>query len=134
MKIIISCLLLLSWTCFCPELSAQQQNGMIREDGAYYIADQMPEYPGGIEAMLKYIESNIQYPREALTQKVQSRVYVQFVVNKNGKVSQAEISRGSHPLLDKEAIRVVSNSRMDCREKIKGKKYRSYTRFRLPSK
>lgn len=122
MKTIISSLLLLSWTCFCPELSAQQQNGMIREDGAYYIADQMPEYPGGIEAMLKYIESNIQYPREALTQKVQSRVYVQFVVNKNGKVSQAEISRGSHPLLDKEAIRVVSNMPKWIPGKNKGKK------------
>jgi len=67
-----------------------------------------PEFQGGESALRAFIKNNMIYPLEAIKDSLQGKVYVTFVVTKTGKIENAEIARGIHPLLDNEAIRVVS--------------------------
>jgi protein TonB len=67
----------------------------------------MPEFPGGIPALMQYINENISYPEEALKNNVQGRVVLKFVVKADGSVGRIEIAGGIDPLLNEEAIRVV---------------------------
>lgn len=71
--------------------------------------DKMPEYVGGMEAMTKYMTSNIRYPETAVKSKTTGRVVVSFVVTKDGKVTKAVVKRGVSKELDAEALRVVSS-------------------------
>lgn len=68
----------------------------------------MPEFPGGEAALRDSISHNIKYPKEVLKDSLQEKVYVTFIITKTGKVENPQITRGIHPALDKEAIRVVS--------------------------
>lgn len=79
------------------------------KDEIYEVADVMPEFPGGDEALLKFIYDNVKYPEEAQNTGVHGRVLVQFVVNKKGSIKDIEVHKSVHPLLDKEAIRVVKS-------------------------
>jgi protein TonB len=74
----------------------------------FVIVEEMPEFPGGTEALFKYVYDNIQYPQIALENEIEGNVYVRFCVTYKGKVEQISITRGVHPSLDAEAIRVVS--------------------------
>lgn len=69
----------------------------------------MPVFPGGNNEIARYLVNNIQYPTEALENGVMGRVLVQFIVEKDGSVSNARVVRTVHPLLDKEALRVVNS-------------------------
>ena len=71
------------------------------------LCEVMPEYPGGMEALMKYLQESVKYPKEAQAQKLQGRVIVRFVVERDGQISHVEMPRSVHPLLDAEAIRVV---------------------------
>ena len=66
----------------------------------------MPEFPGGVRAMLDFIKKNIQYPEIARKNGIQGRVIVGVVVDKNGSVTNLTILKSIDPYLDKEAIRV----------------------------
>lgn len=73
------------------------------------IAQEMPVFPGGDSAMYEYIFNNIVYPVEVIDKKLAGKVFVQFVINKNGEVANPRIARGIDPLLDNEIVRVVQN-------------------------
>jgi TonB family protein len=75
----------------------------------FKIVEDMPEFPGGDEALRKYIAQNVKYPEDAKKEGVQGKVFVLFVVTKDGSVADAKIARGVHPSLDKEAVRVINN-------------------------
>ncbi|WP_167614160.1 energy transducer TonB [Maribellus sediminis] len=75
----------------------------------FFIVEDMPEFPGGDLALRKYLASQIKYPVIAQENGIQGKVYVTFVVGKDGKVSNARIARGVDPSLDKEALRVVNS-------------------------
>lgn len=75
----------------------------------FFIVEQMPVFPGGEEALRKYIAQSVKYPAIAQENGIQGRVFVAFVVNTKGEVTDVKIARGVDPNLDKEAIRVVSN-------------------------
>jgi len=77
------------------------------EEKVFIIVQEMPEYPGGIPALLKYIGENLVYPSEASNNNIQGKVNLKFVVNPNGSVDRIEVLRSIDPLLDNEAIRVV---------------------------
>lgn len=66
-----------------------------------------PEFPGGVEAMYRWIGEHLQYPADAAEEGAQGRVTVEFVVSKTGAIENVKILRGRHPALDKEALRVV---------------------------
>ena len=69
--------------------------------------EQMPEYPGGMQAMIEFLQTNMKYPEDAAKQKVEGRVMVQFVVETDGSVSDVHVAKQVFPSLDAEAIRVV---------------------------
>lgn len=71
------------------------------------MVEQKPEFPGGEAAMYKWLSENIVYPSAASEEGVQGRVVVEFVVGKDGSISNVRIVRPRHPALDKEALRVV---------------------------
>ena len=76
-------------------------------DGIFRSAEQMPMFPGGEEALNRYVEDNIQFPPEALKNNIQGMVVVQFVVDKTGKIGSVKVVRSVHKDLDKEAVRLV---------------------------
>ena len=78
-------------------------------DTIFKVVDQMPEFPGGVEALMQYLGSNIKYPEQAKRDSIQGRVFVQFVVEKDGSVSGAKILRGIGGGCDEEALRVISS-------------------------
>jgi len=78
------------------------------EAQVFFIVEDMPEFPGGELALRKYIANSIKYPVIAQENGIQGKVYVTFVVDKDGGVSDARIARGVDPSLDKEALRVVN--------------------------
>ena len=69
--------------------------------------EQMPEYPGGMQAMIEFLQTNMKYPEDAAKQKVEGRVMVRFVVETDGSVSDVHVAKQVFPSLDAEAIRVV---------------------------
>jgi len=75
----------------------------------FFIVEDMPEFPGGELALRKYISSHVKYPVIAQENGIQGKVYVTFVVGKDGKVYNAGIARGVDPSLNKEALRVVNS-------------------------
>jgi periplasmic protein TonB len=75
----------------------------------YEMVEVMPEFPGGMIAMNKFISENLVYPQEALENGIFGKVYIQFTVKKDGSITDVKALRPTHPLLDEEAIRVVSS-------------------------
>ena len=80
-----------------------------RDEGGeiFMIVEEMPEFPGGPEALQRYLSQSVRYPVIAQENGIQGRVYIQFVINQNGEVTNATILRGVDPSLDREALRVV---------------------------
>ncbi len=74
-----------------------------------FFTDQMPVFPGGESTLRKFLAESVKYPAIALENGVQGRVFVSFVVDKNGDVTNVKIARGIDTSLDKEAIRVVQS-------------------------
>ena len=68
----------------------------------------MPEFPGGRDAMIKFLSENIKYPEEARKQGISGRVYVTFVVEADGEITDIKLLRGIGGGCDEEAMRVVS--------------------------
>ena len=76
-----------------------------------YIVQEMPKFMGGNQAeFVRWIADNMIYPEEAIRNFIDGRIFLSFVVEKNGTVSNVTVLRGVHPLLDTEAVRVVSSS------------------------
>ncbi len=79
------------------------------DDQIFVSVQQMPEFPGGVLALRRYIAEHIQYPVLAQENDIEGTVVVKFVVGKKGEVSNVQVIRGVDPLLDSEAVRVVSH-------------------------
>jgi periplasmic protein TonB len=79
------------------------------EEEILIFAEEPAEFPGGEKALYKYIQDNVSYPVIAQENGVQGKVYVKFVVNEQGLVSNAEIVRGVDTNLDREALRVINS-------------------------
>lgn len=73
----------------------------------FVVVEQMPEFEGGQDALMKFLMNNLRYPEAAVDQELQGKVFVEFVVYPNGELGQYKLLRGVHTLLDKEALRVV---------------------------
>ncbi len=73
----------------------------------FTVVEVMPKYPGGKEAMYKFLGENIKYPQKAREEGISGTVYVQFVVEKDGHTTGFKILRGAEESLDNEALRVL---------------------------
>ncbi len=84
--------------------------GEERDEGeVFMIVEEMPEFPGGTAALQKYLAESVKYPVIAQENGIQGRIYVQFVINSKGEVTNATVLRGVDPSLDREALRVVQS-------------------------
>ena len=75
----------------------------------YETVEQMPEFPGGMEALINFLQENVKYPENAVKNDIEGRVLVQFIVDKTGQVCDAEVVRSVSEELDAEALRVVKS-------------------------
>ena len=80
-------------------ISAQSTNKKV-----YDVVEQMPEYPGGMEALMAYFREQVKYPADAKEKKIQGRVLVKFIVEKDGSVSNVKVVQKAYPSLDAEAM------------------------------
>ena len=108
------------------------------EQEPFNMVEQMPEYPGGVQALMQFLYENIRYPEAAMTADKEGRVVVQFVVEADGAVSSAKVVRSISEDLDAEALRVVNAMPRWTPGKHKGKavrvKYTLPVSFRLTPK
>ena len=100
------------------------------DDKIYDVVEVNAGFPGGDMAMYKWIADNLKYPEECRAKSIQGRVIVQFVVNKDGSISEIKVLKSPDPLLSKEAIRVVNAMPKWKPAQNKGKVVASH--FRLP--
>jgi len=73
------------------------------------VVEEVPEFVGGVGKLYEYLGKNIKYPAQARDFSIQGKVFVQFVVWKDGTIKDVKVVKGSHKLLDKEALRVITN-------------------------
>ena len=112
-------------------------DGVILDDEEEFVEEEVIEFPdveaefiGGPQALIKYIQTIIQYPPTSIEMNEQGRVYLSFVVEADGSITNVAVERGVSPDLDREAIRVVRSMPNWIPGETKGKKSR--TRCRLP--
>ena len=101
------------------------------DEEIYQVVEQMPEFKGGMGALMKYLSSNINYPQEAKDKNIQGKSLIRFVVEKDGSITDVEVARSSgNDLLDQESMRVVKSMPKWNPGKQSGRAVR--TRFVLP--
>ena len=83
------------------------QQDKTESDQVYKSVEQMPQFPGGEAAMMRYLSQNIKYPPSAAKNNIEGRVILQFVVEKDGQIGEVKIVRSVDPELDAEAVRVI---------------------------
>ena len=76
------------------------------DDKVFDVVENMPEFNGGMGALMQYLSDNIRYPEE---KDIQGRVIVRFVVGKDGSISNAQVVKSLHPSFDAEALRIINN-------------------------
>ena len=104
---------------------------VVEEETIYQVVEQQPEFPGGMQALMKFLRDNIQYPRISRENNSQGKAYVNFVVNTDGSIQDVEIMKSSSDVyLDREAVRVVKSMPKWNPGKQAGKAVR--VRFTLP--
>ena len=79
------------------------------DDEFFMVVENMPEFPGGDLGLMKYIQKNVKYPPIAKEYNITGKVYVSFIVDKSGSVTNVKIVRGVDKSLDAEALRVVKS-------------------------
>lgn len=92
------------------EMNTEEQTPVETEPQSkkvYNSVEQMPEFPGGAAAMMRYLQENIKYPPEAAKNNIEGRVIVQFVIDETGQVGEVKVVRPVSEELDAEAVRVV---------------------------
>ena len=113
MKKIFSIILLLS---FASSLVFSQEEGKKEEeakkkDPVFVVVEEMPTFQGGdINNFREWVQKRVEYPEELVAERVEGKVFVMFVVEADGSVSDATIMRGLHPKLDKETLDKVKSS------------------------
>jgi TonB family protein len=90
-----------------PALSLMAQSDSAQLEEPVLFANEMPELPGGQNAMVRFISKNLRYPAEARKAGISGRVFVEFVVEKDGSVIYAKAYKSPNELLSEEAVRVI---------------------------
>jgi len=90
-----------------PIRFALDKNENEKDDQIYTTVDQMPEFPGGPNALMKFLGENIKYPVDAHENGISGTVIIQYIVNKSGDISNISLLRGISNSCDNEALRVV---------------------------
>jgi len=81
------------------------------KDAIFTVAEVMPEYPGGSKKLKEFINAEFKYPKKARKDKIEGKVYVQFVVLEDGTLTEIQTIKGLSPELDAEACRVIEKTK-----------------------
>ncbi len=81
----------------------------VQEEQIFIVVEESPQFPGGIQKMYEYIQKNIRYPRMEKEAGIQGRVFVTFVVEKDGSITDVRVLKGVTEGLNKEAVRVIKS-------------------------
>jgi protein TonB len=106
------------------EINTQNRAFAQTDDVVYSLVDEQPNYPGGLPALFAYIKSDMKYPKEAVEKGTQGRVFVEYVVEKNGIISNIKILKGIGSGCDEEAKRLFAASIKWSPGKLKGEAVR----------
>lgn len=94
-----------------PALTLAQQSTAVKNEAPLYVPGTpgAPNFPGGPEALNKFIADNIKYPKKAKRKGIQGTVYIDFIISRAGKVSEVQVVKGikDGELLEEEALRVI---------------------------
>ncbi len=113
-----------------PITEALPQTPMPEDSTVYSSVEKLPEFPGGMVNFMKWLTRTLQYPNVAQRQRLQGKVVVTFIVNKDGTISEAKVAKSVNPMLDQEALRVIRMMPNWKPGSIKGKPCR--TMFAIP--
>lgn len=86
------------------------QEEPVEENTVYEVVEEMPEFPGGIDKLLQFINDNMKYPTKAQTEGMQGKVIVQFIIDEDGYIIEPNIVRSVESSLDNEALRLIKNA------------------------
>lgn len=109
-KLFIALMLIGVAAAACAQSDAKattKTNDATAEEEVFLIVEQEAEFPGGLDALSKYLSANLTYPQEARDANVEGKVIVQFVIEKNGKVSNIKVLRDIGSGCGEEAVRVI---------------------------
>ena len=109
-----------------------EEDTIVKESQIFTVVETMPEFPGGDSALYRYLGEKIHYPDSARANGIQGRVFVTFVIEKDGSVSDVRILRGIGGGCDEEALRVIQNMPKWIPGKQRGKPVR--VQYNLPIK
>jgi len=128
--LILSAIFAFTFVSFANESPTLSQEN--KESKVFFAIDKAPEFPGGFQALMRFLSDNIQYPAEARTRRniQQGRVIVQFVIDETGKVVEVKVIESVSPALDREAVRVVESMPNWTPGKHEGEKVR--VKYTLP--
>lgn len=93
--------------CHTP-MSAQKTVIAKKNQKVFEVVEQMPEYPGGQVALFEFMMNNVKYPKDAEKKKVEGKVYMSFIVEPDGSISEVKPLKNVYPSLDAEGVRVIS--------------------------
>ena len=96
-------------TAIDPYIPKEEDEKDVKEDVPFIFVDKMPEFPGGTKALLQFLASKIKYPEYAKEAGIQGRVYLNFVVEKDGSITNVTVLRPVGGGCDEEAVRVIEN-------------------------
>ncbi|MCG6188974.1 TonB family protein [Maribellus maritimus] len=109
-----------------PEYTSQQKGEKAGSEEVFYNVDERPQFAGGENALRKYISHSIKYPETAIQKGIEGKVYITFIVTKNGEVMDPKVTKGIAPSLNEEALRVINNLPNWKPGKKNGKKVNTY--------
>ena len=89
--------------------NAAAESQATKADAIHEVVDEPPSFPGGDAARIAFLSNNLKYPAVAMEQGIQGRVVTQFVVDKDGSITDVKVVRSLDPMLDKEAVRLVKS-------------------------
>lgn len=92
-----------------PILTKSKSELKADRDSVYYFTDKRAEFPGGTDAMSRFIAKELSYPNDARSKEIEGRVLVRFVIGRNGEVVDPKILGDTNSMLAEEAIRIVSH-------------------------
>ena len=94
------------WAVYARMTHLADSTSTKQEDG-FFDGVPIPKFPGGTQALVKFIYDNLRYPKELLSDSTEGRSIIQILVDEQGNIASTKILRSSHPLLDAEALRIV---------------------------
>jgi protein TonB len=97
-----------------------------KTDSIYEKVDVLPEFKGGQPMLYKFLNETIHYPQDCIDNEIQGKVFVKFIVKKDGKLDNFEVVKSAHPLLDQEALRVFKSMPKWEPAKVNGQNVDSY--------